>query len=72
MVTMVDHGQAMVSDRGAISQSAVNHGWTMVKSHGLTMVNHGWTMVCLAEDFYANNIVFTSTLYCYRIHKLEV
>ena len=34
-----------VSDRGAISQSAVNHGWTMVKSHGLTMVNHGWTMV---------------------------
>ena len=43
--TMVDHGQAMVSDRGAISQSAVNHGWTMVKFHGLTMVNHGRTMV---------------------------
>ena len=42
----VDHGQAMVSDLGAISKSAVNHGWTMVKSHGLTMVgpwsNHGF------------------------------
>ena len=51
MVTMVDHGQAMVSDRSTISQSAVNHGWTMVKSHGwpwLTMLlRNGYTMVMM-------------------------